>query len=222
MKENWENHWKDYYQILQVHPSAEQEIISAAYRKLADKYHPDHNPDKQQWANEKFKEINEAYEILGDIEKRKYYDSDYLQRMSKGNIDDFNNYSSMQAKSNAERPIETYSVKEDKLTGKNPKIEIYPKVINLKNSLPYVKRTASFFIRNVGGPYKKILIGPTPEWVKITNTKALYDGSKLPLQIQLEATGIQWNKEYSTEIRVRLDESETLVIIRLRTERKPS
>ena len=38
-----EDHWKDYYQILQVHLCAEQEIITAAYRKLADKYHPDHN-----------------------------------------------------------------------------------------------------------------------------------------------------------------------------------
>ena len=60
MKENWEDHWKDYYQILQVHLCAEQEIITAAYRKLADKYHPDHNPGKEAWANEKFKGINEA------------------------------------------------------------------------------------------------------------------------------------------------------------------
>ena len=80
MKENWENHWKDYYQILQVHPSAEQEIITAAYRKLADKYHPDHNRGKEQWANEKFKEINEAYEILGNINKREYYDKYYSSK----------------------------------------------------------------------------------------------------------------------------------------------
>jgi len=82
MKENWEINWKDYYQILQVHPSAEQEIITAAYRKLADKYHPDHNPSKQQWANEKFKEINGAYEILSDVEKRKQYDSFYSNKIN--------------------------------------------------------------------------------------------------------------------------------------------
>jgi len=121
----------------------------------------------------------------------------------------------------SEEPVETYPRKGDKQTVKKPKIEVYPKVINLENSLPYVKRTASFFIRNVGGPYKKILIGQTPEWVKIINTKNLFDGNKLPLRIQLEAVGIQWNKEYSTEIRIRLDASETLVKIRLRTEKKP-
>jgi len=71
----------------------------------------------------------------------------------------------------SEEPVETYPRKGDKQTVKKPKIEVYPKVINLENSLPYVKRTASFFIRNVGGPYKKILIGQTPEWVKLLTLK---------------------------------------------------
>ena len=91
----------------------------------------------------------------------------------------------------------------------------------LENSLPHVKRTASFFIRNVGGLYKKVLVGQTPEWVKIINTKTIFDGSKLPLQIQLEVVGVQWDKEYSTEIRVRLDDSETSVKITLHTKSKP-
>ena len=80
MNESWENNWKDYYKILQIDSSAEQEIISAAYRKLADKYHPDHNRGKEQWANEKFKEINVAYETLGNSEKRKHYHEEWLRR----------------------------------------------------------------------------------------------------------------------------------------------
>ena len=43
--EQYENRWKDYYEILQVHPLAEQEVIAAAYRRLAMKYHPDRNKD---------------------------------------------------------------------------------------------------------------------------------------------------------------------------------
>ena len=56
MKENWENHWKDYYQILQVHPSAEPEVVKAAYDRLARKYHPDVN--KETSAPQRMKDIN--------------------------------------------------------------------------------------------------------------------------------------------------------------------
>lgn len=65
---------KDYYQILGVDRSAIEEDIKKAYRKLAMQYHPDRNPGKEQWANEKFKEINEAFSVLGDPQKRKQYD----------------------------------------------------------------------------------------------------------------------------------------------------
>jgi len=79
MKENWEIHWKDYYKLLQIDPLAEPEVVKAAYRKLADKYHPDHNPDKQEWANKKFKEIVEAFEIISDPDKRGRYYVAYLK-----------------------------------------------------------------------------------------------------------------------------------------------
>ncbi len=65
---------KDYYHILGVPRNASDEQIKKAYRKLAMQYHPDRNPDKEKWANEKFKEINEAYAVLGDPQKRKQYD----------------------------------------------------------------------------------------------------------------------------------------------------
>lgn len=65
---------KDYYQILGVPRNASQEEIKKAYRKLAMQYHPDRNPGREKWANEKFKEINEAFAVLGDPEKRRQYD----------------------------------------------------------------------------------------------------------------------------------------------------
>ena len=65
---------RDYYEILGVSRNADENTIKKAYRNLAMKYHPDRNPRREKEANEKFKEINEAYEVLGDPEKRKQYD----------------------------------------------------------------------------------------------------------------------------------------------------
>src|SRR5512136_1245799 len=66
--------YKDYYQILSVPRTATQDEIKKAYRKLARQYHPDNNPDDKQ-AEAKFKEINEANEVLSDPDKRKKYDA---------------------------------------------------------------------------------------------------------------------------------------------------
>lgn len=65
--------FKDYYKILGVEKSATKEDIRRAFRKLAAKHHPDRNPDDA-GAEERFKEINEAYTVLSDEEKRKLYD----------------------------------------------------------------------------------------------------------------------------------------------------
>ena len=64
--------FKDYYKILGVEPTADEKAIKAAYRKLARKYHPD--VSKERDAEEKFKEANEAYEVLGDAQKRAEFD----------------------------------------------------------------------------------------------------------------------------------------------------
>jgi curved DNA-binding protein len=85
--------YKDYYQILGLDKNASKDDIKKAYRKLARKYHPDVNPEDK-LAGEKFREINEAHEVLSDPEKRKKYDqfgSKWQQyEQSGGRPEDFN------------------------------------------------------------------------------------------------------------------------------------
>ncbi len=65
---------KDYYQILGVPQDASRQEIKRAFRRLAFKYHPDTNPGNEEQAAERFKQINEAYGVLGDEGKRRQYD----------------------------------------------------------------------------------------------------------------------------------------------------
>ncbi len=92
--------FKDYYEILGVKRDASQEDIKKSYRKLARKWHPDvHGEDGKDEADKRIKEINEAYEVLGDEEKRKLYDQfgqnwkngqDFDPSSYQGNMDGFN------------------------------------------------------------------------------------------------------------------------------------
>ena len=84
--------YKDYYKILGVDRKASEDEIRKAYRKLAKQYHPDYNPNNKQ-SEDRFKEINEAYEVLSDTKKRSHYDrlgSDYSNWQRLGNPGDFN------------------------------------------------------------------------------------------------------------------------------------
>jgi molecular chaperone DnaJ len=79
---------ENYYKILEVEENSDQETIKKSYRKLAVKFHPDRN--KESGAEEKFKKIAEAYNTLGDKEKRKKYD---VERMNKSFYEPFSGFS---------------------------------------------------------------------------------------------------------------------------------
>ena len=83
--------FKDYYQVLGVDRNASQQEIKKAFRQLALRYHPDRNLNDPEQAEEKFKEINEAYEVLGDEIRRIKYDyliSQLAQRRRAFVVDD--------------------------------------------------------------------------------------------------------------------------------------
>lgn len=65
---------RDYYEVLGVNKNATDEELKKAFRKLAKKYHPDANLDNKEEAEKNFKEVNEAYEVLSDKQKRQMYD----------------------------------------------------------------------------------------------------------------------------------------------------
>lgn len=84
---------RDYYEVLGVSKTASDDEIKKAYRKLAKKYHPDANPNNREDAEKKFKEVNEAYEVLSDANKKKNYDTFGHSAGANGYSNDFSGFS---------------------------------------------------------------------------------------------------------------------------------
>ena len=80
---------KDYYSILGVPFDAEPELIKSVYRSLSKIYHPDQYVGDKKFAEEKFKDINEAYECLKNTKKRKDYDKEFNKEFNKNKYNDF-------------------------------------------------------------------------------------------------------------------------------------
>ena len=81
----------NYYQILGLQRDVSQEEIKKAYRRIAKQYHPDSNPGNRE-AEKKFKEASEAYEVLGNEEKRKNYDHKLIAEQKKSTGESFANF----------------------------------------------------------------------------------------------------------------------------------
>jgi curved DNA-binding protein CbpA len=84
---------KDYHEVLGVNKDASDNEIRRAYKKLAVKWHPDKHPDNKKEAEEKFKEISEAYSVLSDPKKKSEYDNGGFSFEDFGGFDDFDPFS---------------------------------------------------------------------------------------------------------------------------------
>ena len=192
---------EDYYRILGIDRSATPVQIKEAYLYWVNILHPDRMRNMSEririQAEDDLKKVYKAYGILSDLRRRAQYD--------------------VKTFGGVEQAVDSYG--KTKVKGK-PKLEIYPKTILFDKVLPYVKQRGSFYIRNVGGDHSLIMISTPPQWVKIIRTKSLYPNSKLPMQVDIEAIAIDWGKTISSKLKVRLDEIESYVEIKLRTQKK--
>jgi curved DNA-binding protein CbpA len=192
---------KDYYAILGVQRNASPQEIKEAYFYWANILHDDRMskvPERfRVKAQEDFKKVNEAYSVLSDSRKRAEYD----RRMG----------ASVGVK------VSSYEQTGTKL---KPKVEIYPAIMYLDSAKPRTKQKGTFFIRNVGGDYSRVLISNPEKWIKIIRTESLYPGKKLPMRVDIEAIAPDRGKTVGSEIRVRLDETEASVRVEVSTRTK--
>jgi hypothetical protein len=173
---------EDYYEILQVHHLAEPEVIEAAYKKLAQKYHPDIN--KATTSAAKMKKINEAHEVLSDSARRKEYDAKRLQ-----------------GRGSSEKPRETTeSIKP------RPALKVLPRHIRFKNLDYDQSKTTHFDIENTGGPFTSLSVGRDrlPAWLEVTGIEKL--GSQaLPARVHIKVNGRHVGSQYESFIPVRIE-----------------
>ena len=126
---------KDYYSILGVNKNASQEEIKKAYKKLAIKYHPDKNQGNKE-AEEKFKEVNEAYSVLSDDEKRKQYDNPDFNGSFDFDLNDFMNHFHGGMGGFGFNPFEDmFSEREHQKIGSDVKVKLGITIEDVKNGL---------------------------------------------------------------------------------------
>jgi hypothetical protein len=189
--------WEDYYEILGVSPDSTAGEIKEAYLYKVNILHPDglmSRPESiRRQAEKDLKKVNRAYEVLKDPQKRQEYHSEWVKQRAKSK--------------------ETFIPK--------PKPIVDPPHICFSNVEPGEIKRASFIIRNVGGPYSNFLFSDPDSWVRVVHQAPLTTADELPLEVEIEAEGEEWEKTYSEYIRVKLDEEETQVRIELQTKPEP-
>ncbi len=143
-----------YYEILEIDETASEEEIKKAFRILSKEYHPDKIPDHlsklKQVAEEKFKQINEAYQILSNLEKRRQYD-EKLEELR-------DSYAKTSRENGASSTTSSVSI---------PKLGISPKSFNFSNIKVGSSVSGSFKIINLGNGILTGSISSTVPWIKI-------------------------------------------------------
>lgn len=179
--------FEDYYEILQVHFRAEPEVIEAAYKKLAQKYHPDVN--KSSIAAERMKKINTAHDILRDPAKRRDYDDKWLQK--RGDTPD----------TNATPPH----------AQRAPALAVLPKHIRFKDLGYRDIKTTYFDIKNTGGSHINYTIAEDrlPPWLEITEIQTL-TGDLLPARVHIRVTGQPLGTKCDCYIPIQTQDQETM------------
>jgi curved DNA-binding protein CbpA len=192
---------KDYYEILGIQRNASPQDIKDAWIYWVNILHDDRMskmPERiRTKALEDLKKVNDAYSVLSDSRKRAEYDRSLGVSVGV--------------------KVSGY---EQTRTDRKPKVEIYPAIIFLDSMKPRAKQKGTFFIRNVGGDYSKVLISNPEKWIKVIRTESLYLGKKLPMRVDIEAIAPDRGKTIGSEIRVRVDEAEASVLVRLSTRSK--
>lgn len=194
--------WEDFYKMLGVDPEVSQEEIKHAYRELVKRLHPDKLLDRSEmardWAEERLKKINQAYQVLNDPQQRKEYDVQWSEQQKK-----------------------------EKVGAIPPQPVVEPATIRFQDVKPGQIQTASFVIKNAGGPYTKIWFSNPDSWVRVARFESVRPDQELPLRVEIEAEGWDWDHTYNEQIKVRLTNeetgvsNETQVAIRLQTKPEP-
>lgn len=190
--------WEDYYQILGINPDASQEEIKKAYRYKVSILHPDRlkgfPESTRHQAEEDFKKVNRAHQVLKDPQQRQQYDSEWLRRGGESK----------------------------KASLSKPKPVVDSPCISFSNVEPGEVKRASFIIRNTGGPYYRIWFSNPDSWVRVVDYVSLSNKDELPLRVEIEIEGSDYGKSYSEYITVKLDEEEIQVRVELQTKPKPA
>ncbi|MER3486027.1 MAG: hypothetical protein C4345_08715, partial [Chloroflexota bacterium] len=181
----------DYYEILQVHPRAEPEVIEAAYRRLARLYHPDvsRRPD----AGERMRQINLAYEVLSDPQKRRAYDA---ARATNGLV--------RRHPAEPARP----TTRPATLT-----IEVQPAMLSFGQVTPEepVRATLRVLVRGDGSRRGRALAGPA--WLHVE--PAEFDGPAAELRVVAHTAGLRAHSAYQGHVVVEAGSARCMVPVSL-------
>jgi len=187
----------DYYEELQVDPSAEPDIVEATYKKLAQKYHPDIN--KSPSALAKMKRINIAHDVLSDVSQRQQYHTEWLRRK---------NYK-------VNPPIPTY--RPTKARPRKPNLVVTPAHILFKDMMPCQSKQTTFVIDNTGGKYSKLLISKPNSWLRIIDKRPLSNTKELPMEVDIEATNSKHGLNSTEYICIELDDVKASIVVDIQT-----